>query len=147
MPTPKAGTPEKADPILVELLKKSPGNADLLSARGENLLQQHRYPEAITALQAALKAAPENADDWMSLAIAASQDKQYSLVLQALSTRAKYAAENAGSNFLRATAYDNLHQKQEAVEYYQKFLVSSAGKFPDQEWEAQHRLIALGKSN
>ncbi len=141
------GTPEKADPILVELLKKAPGNADLLSARGENLLQQHRYPEAIAVLQAALKASPENADDWMSLAIAASQDKQYPLVLEALSMRAKYAAENAGSNFLRATAYDNLHHKQEAVEYYQKFLASSAGKFPDQEWQAQHRLIALGKSN
>jgi predicted Zn-dependent protease len=141
------GNPEKADPILVEMLKKSPNNADLLSARGENLLQQHRYPEAITTLQAALKLKPEDADDWMGLAIAASQAHQYSIVLEALSTRAKYAEENPGSNFLRATAYDNLHQRTQAVEYYQKFLAASAGKFPDQEWEAQHRLIALGKSN
>ncbi|AXC12573.1 hypothetical protein ACPOL_3280 [Acidisarcina polymorpha] len=141
------GNPEKAEPILTDLLKKSPQNADLLSARGENLLQEHRYPEAIAALQAALKVAPENADDWMSLAIAASQDKQYAVVLEALSMRAKYAEENAGSHFLRATAYDNLHQSKQAVEYYEKFLASSAGKFPDQEWEAQHRLIALGKSN
>ena len=141
------GEPEKGDPILVDLVNKNPKNADLLSARGENLLQQHRYPEAITALQAALKLAPENGGDWMSLAIAASEDKQYTLVLQALSTRAKFADENAGSNFLRAIAYDNLHQKDQAVEYYQKFLTVSAGKFPDQEWEAQHRLIALQKSN
>ncbi len=138
------GTPEKADPILVELLKKSPQDADLLSARGENLLQQHRYLEAITTLEAALKLKPANADDWMSLAIAASQAKQYSTVLEALSTRAKFADENPGSNFLRATAYDNLHQGKQAVEYYQKFLAGSAGKFPDQEWEAQHRLVALG---
>ena len=141
------GSPEEADPILVELLKKSPQSADLLSARGENLLQQHRYPEAIVALRAALKAVPENADDWMGLAIAASQAHEYQTVLEALSMRAKYAAENPGSNFLRATAYDNLHQKKQAVEYYEKFLASSAGKFPNQEWEAQHRLIALGKSN
>jgi tetratricopeptide (TPR) repeat protein len=138
------GTPEKGDPILVELLKKYPRNADLLGARGENLLQQHRYPEAITALQAALKVSPENADDWMSLAIAASQAHRYPVVLEALSMRAKFAEENAGSNFLRATAYDNLHQSKDAVEYYKKFLAVSAGKFPDQEWEAQHRLIALG---
>jgi len=137
------GNPEKADPILVDLLKKSPQNAELLSARGENLLQQHRYPEAITALQAALKVTPENADDWMDLAIAATQAHQYSAALDALSMRAKFAPENPGSNFLRATAYDNLHQNKLAVEYYQKFLVSSAGKFPDQEWQAQHRLVAL----
>ena len=141
------GNPEKGEPILVDLLKKYPQNADLLNSRAENLLQQHRYPEAITAFQAALKLSPENAEDWMQLAIAASQDKQYPLVLQSLSMRAKFADENAGSNFLRATAYDNLHQNKEAVEYYEKFLAVSAGKFPDQEWEAQHRLIALEKSN
>jgi tetratricopeptide (TPR) repeat protein len=137
------GNPEKGDPILVDLLKKYPQNAELLSARGENLLQQHRYPEAITALQAALKIAPENVDDWMGLAIAASQDKRYPMVLEALSMRAKYGDENAGSNFLRATAYDNLHQIKQAVEYYEKFLAVSAGRFPDQEWQAKHRLIAL----
>ena len=141
------GNPEKGEPILVDLLKKYPQNADLLNSWAETLLQQHRYPEAIAAFQAALKLSPENAEDWMDLAIAASQDKQYSLVLQSLSTRAKFADENAGSNFLRATAYDNLHQKKEAVEYYKKFLADAAGKFPDQEWEAQHRLIALEKSN
>jgi tetratricopeptide (TPR) repeat protein len=142
------GNPEKGEPILVDLLKKYPQNADLLNSRAENLLQEHRYPEAIAAFQAALKLSPENPDDWMQLAIAASMDKQYPLVLQSLSMRAKFADENPGSNFLRATAYDNLHQKKEAVEYYKKFLAVSAGKFPDQEWEAQHRLIALEpKSN
>jgi tetratricopeptide (TPR) repeat protein len=138
------GNPEKADPILADLLKKSPQNAELLSARGENLLQQHRYPEAITALQAAVKVSPDNVDDWMDLAIAATQAHQYSITLDALSMRAKIAPENPGSNFLRATAYDNLHQNKLAVEYYQKFLELSAGQFPDQEWQAQHRLIALG---
>ncbi len=138
------GTPEKALPILDDLLKKYPQNASLLSAKGDNLLQQHLYPEAIKALQAALKVEPENADNWMKLAIAASQDKQYPLVLDVLSMRAKYAAENPGTDFLQATAYDNLHRNKEAVEYYQKFLASSAGQFPDQEWEARHRLIALG---
>jgi hypothetical protein len=29
------------------------------------------------------------------------------------------------------------------VEYYQKFLAVDAGKSPDQEWQARHRLIAL----
>lgn len=143
----QSGHPEKADPILAGLLKTSPNNPELLGAWGGTLLKQHRYPEAIAALQAAVKLSPGNADDWMNLAIAAAQAKQYPLVLEALSARAKFAEENAGSSFLRATAYDNLHQTKQAVEYYRKFLEVSAGKFPDQEWEAQHRLIALGKSN
>jgi predicted Zn-dependent protease len=144
----QSGNPEKGEPILVGLVKKYPQNADLLNSLAESILQQHRYPEAITAFQAAIKVSPENPEDWMDLAIAASMDKQYPLVLQSLSMRAKFAEENAGSNFLRATAYDNLHQKKEAVEYYKKFLAVSAGKFPDQEWQAQHRLIALEpKSN
>jgi predicted Zn-dependent protease len=138
------GNPEKAEPVLVDLLKKSPQNADLLSAKGDNLLQQHRYPEAISALREALKVSPDNADDWMDLAIAAAQLHQDSTVLEALSMRVKFAPENTGSYFLRATAYDNLHQSKLAVEYYQKFLAASAGKFPDQEWQAHHRLIALG---
>jgi hypothetical protein len=31
----------------------------------------------------------------------------------------------------------------QAVEYYQRFLAADAGKLPDQEWQARHRLIAL----
>jgi hypothetical protein len=44
---------------------------------------------------------------------------------------------------MRATAYDNLKQIPNAVEYYQRFLAVDDGKFPDQEWQARHRLIAL----
>jgi hypothetical protein len=44
---------------------------------------------------------------------------------------------------LWATAYDNLHQKDQAVTYYQHFLDSSAGKFPDQEFQARQRLKLL----
>jgi hypothetical protein len=43
-----------------------------------------------------------------------------------------------------ATAYDNLHQRKSAAEYYQKFLAAAQGNFPDQEWQAKHRLVALG---
>jgi hypothetical protein len=45
--------------------------------------------------------------------------------------------------FLWATAYDALHQNAQAAAYYQHFLESSAGKFPDQEWQARQRLKLL----
>jgi len=59
--------------------------------------------------------------------------------------RSKYAQENPASLFLWATAYDNLHQTRQAADYYHRFLAVAQGKFPDQEWQAKHRLAVLGK--
>jgi len=59
--------------------------------------------------------------------------------------RAKFAPENPASLFLWATAYDNLHQTKPAADYYQRFLAAAQGKFPDQEWQAKHRLAALAR--
>jgi hypothetical protein len=45
--------------------------------------------------------------------------------------------------FLEATAHDTLHQTKEARESYKAFLAVAGGKFPDQEFEARHRLVTL----
>jgi len=84
-------------------------------------------------------------DAWSGLAFAASETHQYDLELSALSTRSKYAAESPSTLFLYATAYDNLHQNKAAADYYHRFLAAAQGKFPDQEWQAKHRLAALEK--
>jgi hypothetical protein len=45
--------------------------------------------------------------------------------------------------FLRATAYDHLGDKKQAAADYHLFLDAANGKYPDQEWQATHRLIAI----
>jgi len=45
--------------------------------------------------------------------------------------------------FLRATAYDHLRDARQASKYYHEFLDNAGGKYPDQEWQAKHRLIAI----
>jgi hypothetical protein len=65
------------------------------------------------------------------------------LTLKALDYRAKFLPEGPATYFLRATTYDNLKAVPQAVEYYQRFLAADAGKLPDQEWQARHRLMAL----
>jgi hypothetical protein len=45
--------------------------------------------------------------------------------------------------FLRATAYDHLRDYRKASENYHRFLEVANGQFPDQEWQAKHRLIAI----
>jgi len=141
----QSGAAAKADPIYVQLLSKTPSDPDLLTARGENLIRQQRYLEAVTVLQKAVSLKSDNGNTWSSLAFAASETHQYQLEIDSLSARSKYLAETPATYFLWATAYDNLHHTKEAADYYHKFLTASNGRFPDQEWQAKHRLITLGK--
>jgi tetratricopeptide (TPR) repeat protein len=143
----QAGHPEKAEPIYARMVLANPGNEDILAAQGENLIRERLYPQAEQVLERAVALKPEDGDAWSGLAFAASENKQYQTALKALSMRAKYLAETPATYFLWATSYDNLHQSKSAQEYYRKFLASADGKFPDQEWQAKHRLVALGGSH
>ncbi len=143
----QAGHPEKADPIYARMTLANPGNEDILAAQGENLVRERLYPQAQEVLGRAVRLKPDDGDAWSGLAFAASENKQYQVALKALSMRAKYLQETPATYFLWATCYDNLHLSKQAQEYYHKFLASADGKFPDQEWQAKHRLVALGGSH
>jgi tetratricopeptide (TPR) repeat protein len=143
----QAGHPEKADPIYAKMAQAQPDNEDILAGQGENLIRERQYLQAQAVLERAVQLKPDDGNAWSGLAFAASEDKQYSIALHALSMRAKYLEETPATYFLWATSYDNLHQSKSAQEYYHKFLAAAGGKFPDQEWQAKHRLVALGGSH
>jgi len=140
-----AGDYAGSDHLYIALLAATPNDAALLVAHGQNLIRQIRYADAFTAFNKATQLDPANADAWSGLAFAASHTNQPSITLHALTMRSKYLPEVPSTYFLWATAYDSLHQKQQAAVYYQHFLDSSAGKFPDQEWQARQRLVLLSK--
>jgi hypothetical protein len=75
--------------------------------------------------------------------VAADQNKDFALAIKALDARARYLPELPFGYFLRATAYDHLRDHKNAAIQYHKFLDVSSGQFPDQEWQARHRLIAI----
>ena len=137
--------PEKADAVYTSLLESSPNDANLLSARGQVLIREQKYPEALALFQRAVKIDAANADIWGGIAFAASKTGDPTLELDALATRSKFATETPASYFLWATAHDKLHHTKQAVEYYRLFLNSAAGKFPDEEWQAKQRLAILQK--
>jgi tetratricopeptide (TPR) repeat protein len=141
----QAGNLDEADALNQQLLSQAPNDPALLDARGQILIRRQRYDEAIVAFRKAVAARPEDVDAWSGIAFADSETHQYQDELAALTTRSKYAEENPASLFLWATAYDNLHQRKPAADYYQRFLAAAQGKFPDQEWQAKHRLAALAK--
>ncbi len=141
----QAGQMDEADALNQQLLAAAPADPALLDARGRILIRRQRYAEALAAFHQAVAAAPNDADAWSGIAFAASELHQYQAELDALAMRAKFAPENPASLFLWATAYDNLHQTKPAADYYQRFLAAAQGKFPDQEWQAKHRLAALAR--
>ena len=141
----QAGDTDKADAVYGELMAETPNNPDLESARGQLLIREGKYPEALLLLQNAAKIRQDDPDTWAGIAFAASKTHQSQLVLDALTMRSKYAEETAASYFLWATASDNLHRSKQALDYYRLFLKSASGKYPDEEWQARQRIAALTK--
>jgi Flp pilus assembly protein TadD len=142
----EAGDAAGADHLFVQLLAAHPDDPELLAAHGESLTRQLKYAEAFAAFDKATRLDPANADAWSGLAFAASRTNQPNVTLHALTMRSNYLPEVPATYFLWATAYDTLHNKTSAATYYQHFLDAAAGKFPDQEWQARQRLLALKKT-
>ena len=139
----QAGDAAGSDHLYAGLLAASPEDPSLLIAHGQNLIRQLKYSEALAAFDKATRLDEANADGWSGLAFAASRINQPSITLHALTMRSKYLPEVPSTYFLWATAYDSLHEKAQAAAYYHHFLDASAGKFPDQEWQARQRLLLL----
>jgi len=139
----QSGKLAEAEKLYRALLTASPNNAQLHQQLGEILLKQHQFPEAQQEFEAAVKLQPGLGEAYGSLAIAANENKNYPLAIKALDVRDKLLPPTVVGNFLRATAYDHLHDFKNASVYYRLFLETAKGQYPDQEWQARHRLIAI----
>jgi len=140
--TQSANLPD-AEQTYRDLLKTSPNDAELHYSLGEILLKQRHFPEAQQEFQEAIRLKPDFGAAYGSLAIAADENKNYPLAIKALEVRDKLLPPTTVGLFLRATAYDHLHDRKQASVYYHLFLDAAKGQYPDQEWQARHRLIAI----
>jgi len=145
----RSGQYDKADPLYATLISTSAQDPTLLDDRADTLIHLRRFAEAETLLKRAI-AQPEAfpiQEDLASaashLAFAASENNDPATTLQALAIRDKVQPQSPSSLFLAATAHDKLHQVKQASDLYKQFLSVANGKFPDEEWEARHRLITL----
>jgi tetratricopeptide (TPR) repeat protein len=125
------------------LLASFPDDAELHNGLGTVLLPQLKYGEAQKEFVICLRMKPEWGEAYGQLALAASGNKDYELAIKALDARRKLLPEMPSSYFLRATCYDHLRKFGDAVENYKAFLAVSKGQYPDEEWKARHRLIAI----
>ncbi len=134
-----------SDHLFLHLLADAPDDAGLLIAHGQNLIHEAQLDQAYFVFNKATQIDPANPDGWSGLAFSASKTGHPDVTLHALAMRSRYVPENASTLFLWATAYDTLHQRTQAAAYYHRFLTASAGKYPNQEWQAQQRLLILEK--
>jgi Flp pilus assembly protein TadD len=141
----EAGDAAGSDHFYAELLAGSPNDPALLVGHGQNLIRQQRFPEAFVAFDKATRLDSADPEAWSGLAFAASRTMRPEVTLHALTMRSKYLPEVPSTFFLWATSYDSLHERTAALSYYHQFLNASAGKFPDQEWQARQRIKLLEK--
>ena len=138
-----AGKNDLAEASYRALLAVHPGEAELHRRLGEALLPQKKFTEAQQEFTTAVKLKPDLGEAYGGLAFAAGENKNYALVIRALDARAKLLPEVPITYFMRGSAYDHLRDFKNAAASYRLFLNSAHGKYPDQEWQAKHRLVAL----
>jgi Flp pilus assembly protein TadD len=125
------------------LVAANPNDAELHHGLGVVYLKQRKFTEAQQELLTAVKLKPDFGAAYGDLATAADENKNYNLAIEAADARAKFLPEIPVSFFLRATAYDHLRDYKMAAQNYHRFLELANGQYPDQEWQARHRLIAI----
>jgi len=137
------GKNDQAEATYRTLVAGHPNDAELRRGLGQSLLRQKKFTDAQQEFLTAVKLKPDFGEAYGDLAFAASENKNYPLTLKALEMRTKYLPENPLTHFLRASAYDHLKDFKDAATSYHLFLTAANGKYPDQEWQAKHRLIAI----
>jgi len=139
-----AGKNDLAETAYRALVAAHPNDAELHRGLGKALLLQKKFPEAEQEFLTAVRLKRDWPDVYVDLAWAASENKNYELTVRALNGRALLNGEMpAICFFLRASAYDHLRDYKQAAVDYHHFLDVANGKYPDQEWQATHRLIAI----
>ena len=138
-----AGKNNQAESAYRALIATHTNDAELHRGLGQALLRQGKFADAQQEFLLTVKLKPDLGEAYGDLAFAASENKNYPLVIGALDARVKFLPEVPTTYFLRASAYDHLQDVKKASVNYHLFLNTANGKYPDQEWQAKHRLIAI----
>jgi tetratricopeptide (TPR) repeat protein len=133
----------KAEPLAAEALAAAPDDLELRMFYGRLLRDQRKFPAAAAQFLAVGEAKPDSVEAWTELSGVYMAAEQYPQALAALDRLRALGTESTGLVFIRALAYDHLHQAKEALENYNKFLSASHGEHPDQEFQARQRARIL----
>lgn len=141
----KNNQPDKAQPVVEQILAADPDNFDIRMLHGRLIRDQRKFPEAAAEFERATKLKPDNPQAWSELAGVLVMAENYPPALAALDRIAALHAEKPGHVFLRAIVLDKTRDLKPAIESYQRFLEMDNGQDPNQEWQATQRIKLLQK--
>lgn len=140
-----AKQPAKAIPLLEQVIAAEPQDAALRLAYGRLLRDQKNYQGAAAQFLKSLELKADSIEAWSELASAFLLLEDYPRALAALDRVKALGGETGSHAFFRAIAHDKLQQYPQALENYQKFLASSDGRFPNEEFKARQRVRLIQK--
>jgi tetratricopeptide (TPR) repeat protein len=135
----------KAEPLVAAVLAQTPDDEALRMFDGRLLRDQRKFPEATAQFQTVATRHPESVEAWSELAGVFLVAEKFPQALAAFDRVRALGAETTPDFFFRALAHDHLHQAKDALDNYNRFLAASKGAFPDQEFQARQRVLALEK--
>ena len=141
----KNNQPDKAQPVVEQILAADPDNFDIRMLHGRLIRDQRKFPEAAVEFERAAKMKPDSEQAWSELAGVLVMAENYQPALAALDRIAALHAEKPGHVFLRAIVLDKIRDLKPALASYQRFLALDNGQNPNQEWQARQRIKLLEK--
>lgn len=138
--------PERSAETAAALVSLEPANLELRLFYGRLLRDQKKYAEAAPQFQQAVQLAPRSGEAWNELAAVLMLLKQYEPALAALDKARELNGPSPAYDYFRATLLDALNQPKAALESYRRFLASSNGAHPDEEFKARQRVRILERS-
>jgi tetratricopeptide (TPR) repeat protein len=136
---------QEAEAALKQAIAASPQDPELAEWMGHVDIELRDYRGAVRILDQAYKRDPQSADTLRDLSEAFYLNGDCAAALDAMDRLAKLETPKPGSWFVRATCYDKLSRKQEAIEAYQKFLDQDGGQHDTQDFQARQRILFLQK--
>jgi len=135
----KAKQDDKALAVTAQLVAAEPNAYDVRMFAGRLLLNVKKLPSAAAQFNAAAQIKPDSIEAWRELSAILVINQDYVGGIAALDRLRALGVETSGQLFFRAISYDHLHQLKEALAAYNKFLETSQGKNPDEEFKARQR--------
>jgi Flp pilus assembly protein TadD len=134
--------PQAAE-VLQKALQLAPQDAELHARLGRVWLGKRDFAAAERELRQALQMDPMQTDALRDLLAVYYLGEKYQAALEVLDLLDRRLPPNAGSWFVRATCYDRLERKAEALAAYEKFLELDQGRNDKQDFQARQRIHLL----
>jgi len=134
---------EEAIVALRQAVEMDLQDSELHARLGRLHLEQRDFSAAERALLEALRLQPKFTDALRDLAATYYLAGQYEAALRVLDRLAEHEPPSASSWFMRATSYDKLDRKAEALAAYRKFVELDRGRSEKQDFQARQRIRIL----